>query len=518
MPIMPGSRAAFWVKSALAVLLITLADVVFYRQPIGASFGVYALALILAVLVAAPAVRRDPRALGALAIAASAALLSLEHPTVTMAGLFALASGVAVLSSRARGADDVWPWTQRLAVAMLRGAIGPLKDLHRLRARRLRQRRGGKDLSRFSVLLLPLAGGLVFFALFAAANPLITVMLEAIRLPDLDIPRAMFWLLVGITVWGVLRPRGLRRTLAPPDGRGDLKVFGVTPTSLFLSLIVFNALFALQNGLDLAFLWSHAPLPASVTLAEYAHRGAYLLIVTAILAGAFVLVALRPGSTTAASPAVRRMVVVFVAQNLLLVASSVLRTLDYVEAYGLTRLRLAALAWMALVAVGLVLICVRLLRDRSSSWLINANASAAALVLLIASLVDLGGVAATWNSRNAREINGHGPRLDLCYLEALGPAALVPLAELEGRPLPLAQAETVASVRMRVMTALDRRQSNWRSWSWRDARRLKTATDLLAHRPAASPWPMRDCEGRLFGPPNPYQPPSPLTAPAQPGT
>lgn len=513
-----GSRAAFWAKGALAVILVLAADAVFYRQSLGANLGVYGLLLSLAVLAAAPTARRDPRAMAALSVAAVAAALSVEHPTFTMTGLVVLALGVAVLSPRARETDDVWPWAQRLGMGMLLGLTGPIKDLRRLRSPRLRQRRGGPRFARLSVLLLPLAGGLVFAALFAAANPLIAVLLDTVRLPRLDILRSMFWILAGIATWGLLRPRGLRRTTAPPDGRGDLKLFGVTPMSLFLSLIVFNALFALQNGLDLAFLWSHAPLPAGVTLAEYAHRGAYLLIVTAILAGGFVLVALRPGSTTATSPAVRRLVVLFVAQNLLLVASSALRTLDYVEAYGLTRLRLAALAWMALVAVGLVLIGVRLLQDRRSSWLINANAAAAALVLLSVSLVDLGAVAATWNSRNAREVVGHGPRLDLCYLEALGAPALVPLAELEGRPLPQAQSETVTSVRIRVMTDLERRQSDWRSWSWRDARRLEAASDLIAHRPPSSPWPTRGCDGRLFGAPATTSEPRPLTGAVQPGT
>lgn len=516
MPITPKPRAAFWLKSVLAILLITLADVIFFRQPIGANFGAYGMALILAVLVAAPAARRQPRMLAALAIAAGAALLSLEHPTFVMASLFVLALGVAVLSPRAPEADDVWPWAQRLTMAMLGGALGPLTDLRRLRAGRLRRRRGRAGLSRFSSLLLPLAGGLVFTALFAAANPLIAVMLETIRLPYPDMTRWLFWLLIATAVWALLRPRSLRRTIAPPDGRGDLKVFGVTPTSLSLSLVVFNVLFAAQNGLDLAFLWGHAPLPVGVTLAEYAHRGAYLLIATAILAGAFVLVALRPGSTTAASPAVRRMVVLFVTQNVLLVASSVLRTLDYVEAYGLTQLRLSALAWMALVAVGLVLICVRLLQDRSSSWLINANATAAALVLVVISLVDLGGVAATWNSRNAREIAGHGPRLDLCYLEALGPAALVPLTELEGRTLPQVQAEAVTSVRTRVMTAVERRLSDWRTWSWRDARRLHAARTLIAHRPARPSQPPRNCDGQPSGAGSLYSAQEALTGAAQP--
>ena len=105
-----------------------------------------------------------------------------------------------------------------------------------------------------------------------------------------------------------------------------------------MSLVVFNGLFALQNGLDLAFLWSGAPLPEGVSFAEYAHRGAYLLIVTALLAGAFVLAFLRPGA--AQSRAVRWLVIAWFGQNLMMVASSALRTLDYVAAYGLTQLRI----------------------------------------------------------------------------------------------------------------------------------------------------------------------------------
>ena len=84
-----------------------------------------------------------------------------------------------------------------------------------------------------------------------------------------------------------------------------------------------------------------------MTLAGYAHRGAYPLIATALLAGLFVLVTLRPGSDTVRIPLIRRMVVLWVAQNVFLVASSILRTRDYIDAYSLTRLRVAALAWMA---------------------------------------------------------------------------------------------------------------------------------------------------------------------------
>src|SRR3546814_12605508 len=114
------------------------------------------------------------------------------------------------------------------------------------------------------------------------------------------------------------------------------------------TLFPYTTLFRSQNALDIAFLWSGAALPGHVTLAEYAHRGAYTLIATALLAGLFVLVVLRPGEAATRSPRVRGLVVLWIAQNVLLVASSILRTGDYIAAYGLTSFRIEALAWVGL--------------------------------------------------------------------------------------------------------------------------------------------------------------------------
>lgn len=500
MPSLLTPRPTLGAKTAITAGLVVIADQLFYGRAPGLNLGLFGLVLSASALAAFPALRRDRRGLIVIALAASMSLLLLDRPTVAVTAFLLVALGAATLSPRAPGGYDAWLWAQRLIVGAMRCLSRPLTDLRRLRDPRLGRRSPLPRRMKLSTLILPLAGGLAFIALFSAANPIIEASLAAIRFPRMDLARGVFWLAAAATLWGFLRPRGPRRAFAPPDGRGDLQMFGVTPASLTLSLVVFNALFGLQNGLDVAFLWSGAPLPVGVTLAEYAHRGAYLLIATAILAGAFVLIALRPGSSTAGRPMVRRMVVLFVAQNLLLVASSALRTVDYVEAYGLTRLRISALAWMALVAVGLILIGVRLLRDKSSSWLINANVLAAAIVLLGTSLVDLGAVAAYWNTRNVREIGGHGPPLDLGYLRGLGGAALVPLTTLEGRLPQTPQREALAATRLKLTGDLRRKQADWRTWSWRDQRRLDEARVLTAKLPTPVPAPAS------------------LTAASQPGT
>ena len=201
----------------------------------------------------------------------------------------------------------------------------------------------------------------------------------------------------------------------------------------------------------------------------------------------------------------------WVVQNVFLVASSILRTLDYIGAYSLTRMRIAALLWMGLVAVGLVLICWRMLRGKSSGWLINANVLAAGLVLAGCSLVDLGAVAAQWNVDHAREIGGDGPPLDLCYLNRLDDASIItPLSELLNRPLAPANRDRVSWLRSLALTNLAARQSDWRDWTWRGQRRLDRATALYrALGPASAHEPQGGCHDASADMPGQVAPPDP---------
>lgn len=507
---MPARLPTFWIKAILAVTLVAAADILLFEQRPGLGLGLFTLACVAAL----PAVRASRAAWPALGIAAVLAVVQIERPTVVGALLFVLALSVAALSPRAASGDDVWRWAQRLIAAGFRSLAGPVLDLRRLL--KIRARSGPfKVTAVLLAAILPVAGGALFLWLFASANPVISESLATLALPEPDVGRVMFWAFVGLPVWALLRPRGLRRTYAVPGMEGDLDIPGVTTASITVSLVVFNVLFGLQNVLDVAFLWSGAGLPAGVSFATYAHKGAYTLIATAILAGLFVLVFLRPGSQTAASPLVRILVTAWVAQNLFLVASTILRTFDYIEAYSLTRMRIAALLWMGLVALGLVLIGWRLLARKSSSLLLNANALAAGCVLLGCSVVDLGAVAAAWNVRHAREVGGQGVNLDLCYLGALKGAGVVSLAELERR-LPPGDLHDRVTWRRRMLAAdMAKQQRAWRSWRWRDARRLDRLRMLTGEPPTRPALEGRNCNGM---PQPPAKPAPPLTPIPNPGT
>lgn len=500
----------FTAKVAAAAGLIVLGDQLFWvGGGLGSNLGVFALAWTVAALLLTPAAWRDRGSWIAGGAALLLGLILADRPGLLAFTLFWSALAIAVLLPRFAGFDHAGRWALRLVLHAVTSVVGPWLDLLRLR-----RRVGGRARLQglLPLLALPLLGGALFLALFASANPLIGDALARFGTPRLDafaIVRAVFWIVLLTTVWAALRPRRLQIATTAQTSETILELPGVSTGSVTLALLTFNLLFALQNGLDLAFLWSGAPLPARVSLAEYAHRGAYPLIATALLAGLFVLIALQPGSATASVPAIRRLVVLWIAQNVFLVASSILRTLDYIEVYSLTRLRIAALIWMALVAVGLVLILWRMLSGKSPAWLINANAAAALIVLVGCSAVDLGSVAAAWNVRHAREVGGKGAALDLCYLHRLGPSALVSLVRLEqqGGLTPDFTAR-LRWVRHRVLhQTIDGQERGW--WIRRNARRLDEVAAMLGGRklPAADGPPARDCDGTPFPPPDVAPPP-----------
>lgn len=490
----PGS---FTAKLVMALALAALADWLFYRQYSGATIGAFALVWAIGLLMVVPPIRRRWGAFVAILVAIFFAVTLIDYPGMLGWSLFWTAISSAALLTRHRF-DDALRWVQRLLMHVSFGLLRPFADLRR--RLRVRGTNGVPSIGRLvSILALPVIGGAVFVALFAGANPLIGDLFARVQIdsPASVVPHLVIAGLAFLAIWPSFRPHP--RATGMPIGAASLE--GLMPripvASVLLSLITFNAIFAVQNTLDVIFLWSGAPLPGTITMADYAHRGAYSLIATALLAGLFVLTVLRPGSESAKRPMIRLLVALWVAQNLMLVASSILRTLDYVGSYSLTEFRIAALAWMGLVGVGLVLTLWRLLWNKSAGWLINANALTAGLVLAASCAVDFGATAAHWNVRHAREVGGKGVEIDLCYLRLQGPAGLVSLIELEGRiadqPILL---DRVRAIREQVLNDVLLAQSDWHSWTWRNARRLEVALPMLGPDPAKPRTTQgRNCDG-----------------------
>jgi hypothetical protein len=419
---------------------------------------------------------------------------------VFVAGLLALAEDVDILSLMVgtlatamfvifMSAGETSSWQRLLreaATVPFRGPFRLIGDLFGALRQMKRQTPGW--IGSIVGWIVPLSIFAIFLALFSSANPLIEHQLGKIDLhllfEFLGCLRLRFWVFIACVIWPLIHRRIKSRPVRQSEPGFPVVAAEATDLDHLLgekamsrSLILFNALFALQTVLDLTYLWAGANLPDGMSHAEYAHRGVYPLIVTALLAAGFVLVAMRPGGPAEKSRLIRPLVLVWTGQNILLVISSILRLDLYVATFSLTYMRLAAFVWMALVAVGLVLILIQIELKKSNSWLLSANAISLALVLYGCCFINVPRLIASYNVEHSREIAGSGPNLDLQYLKSLGPQAEPAL-----RPH-LADMPALQSV-ITLCRARDnylRSHGNWRGWSfrtWRLERYLANNPDL----------------------------------------
>jgi hypothetical protein len=181
-----------------------------------------------------------------------------------------------------------------------------------------------------------------------------------------------------------------------------------------------------------------------------------------------------------------------VAQNVLLVLSSILRLDLYVQIYLLTWWRVAAFIWMVLVALGLVLIVARIALNRSNDWLIRANLIALTATLYICSLVNFAAVIAEYNVNHSHEAAGKGVWIDMNYLFSLGPQALPAI----DRAIALRGFDpALVSRRGCLVEQQVKATASWRSWGLRNWR-LQRALDAQPKSSTIGWFDMPICAGR----------------------
>lgn len=311
---------------------------------------------------------------------------------------------------------------------------------------------------------LPVGIGGLFLILFAVANPLLDKWLLALTafephlLPRLE--RVFFWGFMAVAIWPLLRLAVMIPSLTRlKPVRGHVWRSGfLNERSVLRALVVFNLVFLIQTTLDLGYLWGGVALPEGMTYAQYAHRGAYPLLVTALLAGFF---ALMTQPYLGAGSGMRRLLYLWIAQTIVLVFSSILRLDLYVDVYGLTRLRFAAFIWMIVVALGLVLIIMQLMGRQTIGWFLQRAFGLGILAIYLCNLVNIDGLIARHNLAVDHE--------DKFYLCTLGEGAVPAIRAYE-----LQTGELICDSFRPYLTQRD----DWREWGYRNARLHRSLANM----------------------------------------
>ncbi|SDT93400.1 protein of unknown function [Verrucomicrobium sp. GAS474] len=313
---------------------------------------------------------------------------------------------------------------------------------------------------------------------------------------DLSAARLFGWFAAGIVVLPLLAPARRRGSCyfgwgwttrlhrfadapSPAAARtSDLRALAILGT--------LNALFLAANAIDLRYLWLRQAIPEGVNAAQFVHAGTGLLICTTLLTGVVLALLFNRAPARTAGRAVRLLAYGWIAQNLFLLASVVLRLKLYTDAYGLTDTRLSLLAFLLLVAAGFALLTVKIAREKSAAWLLGGCATAAFVLFYGVQFLDFGGIAARYNVARWEADPGASAPLDVGYLANVGSGGWEPLRRVaesaRAHPAAADQARrALEQARARFDTEAGRK--DWRLWQGRAARN-RVFLDFLPPGPA----------------------------------
>ncbi|MCX4696630.1 DUF4173 domain-containing protein [Streptomyces sp. NBC_01408] len=274
---------------------------------------------------------------------------------------------------------------------------------------------------------------LLFGALFASADAAFADLLGDLT-PDISVGDGP--LRTVLFLFGALIALTAARAAAAPLRWDRIVVAPGTSRSRLewaLPLVLLNLLFAGFNAVQLAVLfggYDKVLKSTGLTYAEYARQGFWQLLWATLLTLAVIALALRwaPRGGAGDRRFVRVVLGALCALTLVVVAAALRRMDLYVDAYGLTQLRVSVAAmelWL-----GLVIVLITAAGVFGARWLPRAVVGSAAAAVLVFGLMSPDGMVA---ERNVARFQENG-KIDLAYFQSLS-ADAVP--GLDGLPEPL---------------------------------------------------------------------------------
>ncbi len=159
---------------------------------------------------------------------------------------------------------------------------------------------------------------------------------------DFSDGRPAFWLALATLALAWIFPRPapshtrLWACTIPRIARGDK---AVAMWQGRLVLLTLNALFFIVNTIDAFYLWNHAQLPKGVIFSQFVHEGVWSLIIAVLLSAAVITVIFQQETAVKHGPFLKGCALLWIAQNLVMIAGVFLRLKLYVQAYQLSEER-----------------------------------------------------------------------------------------------------------------------------------------------------------------------------------
>ncbi len=429
--------------TAALLLLALLSDCFIYAHPGGTGGAAMLLTTVLAVLLTTTGNRRHVHRglLAVLVLAAGVLMWNWSWLLAVVAGGSVMALALRLHCPHWTISETSWATVETLMAAPLRlyGHVMRKPLPNPAGPRRLRLH------PILSLVLLPLLVCSVFAMIFIAANPVVEYFANQVSdllgqwvqwlMSLLDGARLLWWLGAMLLGAALLRPMissdVTRFTAAWHEQLAD----DPRPTSggefapAAAVLLCVNVLFLAFNALDSIYLYFKAALPADITYSDYSRRGCFWLTIALALTTVMIGAVFRDRLNFHPRRRLLQLLAyLWAAQNLILAIGALRRLQMYVEYNGLTRLRIVGIYGVLLVTVGLILMIVKVHRQRSFAWLVRRDLAALWIAVVVLALTPRDYLCWTYNA--ARIAAGNTQPLALLHGQPLSPEALPPLIPL----------------------------------------------------------------------------------------
>ena len=271
------------------------------------------------------------------------------------------------------------------------------------------------------LLIFPLFVVFVFFVLYRDSNPLFLKITEDINLDWLSadlVSTFLYALLImyAFFIQNILKPiddldQKIKDDIKEIDEEKHNKSFFSKFLSLesetFTAITLFallNVLILVLNAVDIYYLWLKNPLPQGLVFSEYLHSGTFSLIFSIVLA-IFIIIFFFRGifNFNKKGKLIKTLAFVWVAQNIVMIASAMLRNKMYIDSYSMTHKRIGVYVFLLLAIIGLIVTFTKIALKKNTAFLIRKNTWAFYFILIIATAINWDMIITRFNVKQANE-------------------------------------------------------------------------------------------------------------------
>ncbi|MCC6372727.1 MAG: DUF4173 domain-containing protein [Bacteroidia bacterium] len=260
-----------------------------------------------------------------------------------------------------------------------------------------------------------------------------------------------------------------------------------------LLFALLNVMLVILNVGDVSTIWFSGSLPKNVSHSDFVHDGVGAIIFSIVLAVSLMMYLYRKDYRNVKhSKTLKLLSYLWVAQNLLMLGSTLVRNNWYIVEYSLTYKRIGVYVWLLLATVGLCILVIKLLKGKSNWYLIKNNLAAWQLVLVLSGLLGWDRVITNYNLQTKSKYD-----VDYFYLLSLSDANIPELLRLINNPdfekisnnatktyeryyATSYQLDFRQKLSQKVKAYLTNYKGDWRSYNTNDARVMTSIKNFKA--------------------------------------